>query len=247
LKPIAVVVEKPEDVVEKATLAPDVLTANDAMGAIRLSGEARSKIEALYMLDAIAERNRPVAPPKKPEAAPFFLPTARLEDAFAPLAAAPAVEAVAAAPSFLFGKGTSKISRHAVFDAAHRCELATLSLAGDAAPLLAHLEGLSPNAIDGEISLLCRGVHDEPGLALLAAFLQHLASALASHAHFEAVQAYIHRCIVRHSQCLRHGDLKPAVVALHAAQKSAAERARHILHEPLCLLEFYSKNLHGSA
>ncbi|KAJ1451514.1 WD40-repeat-containing domain protein [Pelagophyceae sp. CCMP2097] len=251
LKPIAVVVEKPDDVLEKATLAPGVLTANDAMGAIRLSGEARSKIEALYMLDAIAERNRPVAPPKKPEAAPFFLPTARLEDAFAPMAAAPAVEdAPVAAPvpsPFLFGKGTSKISRHAVFDAAHRCELATLSLAGDATPLLKHLEGLSPNAIDGEISLLCRGVHDEPGLALLAAFLAHLAQALASHAHFEAIQAYMHRCIVRHSQCLRHSDLKPAVVSLHAAQASAAERARHILHEPLCLLEFYSKNLHGSA
>jgi U3 small nucleolar RNA-associated protein 21 len=42
---------------------------------ISLSELPRSKWNILLNLDEIRERNKPVAPPKKPEKAPFFLPT----------------------------------------------------------------------------------------------------------------------------------------------------------------------------
>lgn len=47
-------------------LAPSLVT---------LSMLPRPQWQTLVHLDAIRARNRPTQPPKKPEAAPFFLPT----------------------------------------------------------------------------------------------------------------------------------------------------------------------------
>ena len=44
-------------------------------GLLTLSGDPMSKWDSLVHLDAIRARNKPVQPVKKPESAPFFLPT----------------------------------------------------------------------------------------------------------------------------------------------------------------------------
>ena len=54
--------------------------SSDAMacspgGTLRRSVAQRSQWKSLINLETIKERNKPIAPPKKPEAAPFFLPT----------------------------------------------------------------------------------------------------------------------------------------------------------------------------
>ena len=66
---------------EKAV--PTKLDTSEAVG-IALSGGPISQWKNLTMLDIIAKRNKPKEPPKKPENAPFFLPTvAGLDPVFA--------------------------------------------------------------------------------------------------------------------------------------------------------------------
>ena len=78
-----------------APLADGVLADAARRGSIRMSADpasSRARTETLYALEAVAERNRPVAPPKKPEAAPFFLPSemdAQRRDAAPPPALPP--------------------------------------------------------------------------------------------------------------------------------------------------------------
>ena len=64
--------------------------AREASGAPRplaprlatLSALPRTQWHNLVHLDAIRDRSRPVQPPKKPEAAPFFLPTLAGDEQF---------------------------------------------------------------------------------------------------------------------------------------------------------------------
>ena len=46
-----------------------------AAGAVTLSKLPKSQWQSLMHLDTIKQRNKPIAPPTKPQAAPFFLPT----------------------------------------------------------------------------------------------------------------------------------------------------------------------------
>ena len=127
-------------------------------------------------------------------------------------------------------------------DEADRCRLAALALDADAAAVVAHLNGLHASGVDAEIALLCRGGHDEAGLALLEAFSKVLAAALAGHANFDALQAYVHRLLQHHAAPLSLPRLKPAVAKLAAAQRDAAARFRALVHENLCLLDHASAN-----
>ena len=69
--------------------------ASSAAEGIHFAGVPQARWANLGRLEEIAQRNKPVAPPKEPEAAPFFLPTVKgLQPAFA---APPAPEAAAGA------------------------------------------------------------------------------------------------------------------------------------------------------
>ena len=110
-------------------------------GSIRMSADpasSRARTETLYALEAVAERNRPVAPPKKPEAAPFFLPSemdAQRRDAAPPPALPPPPPEDDAFAGDDGSDADGSDADGAVADAAaeaSRCRLAALSLAEDA-------------------------------------------------------------------------------------------------------------------
>ena len=232
-------------------LAAHVEALNADRGALKLSGLPRVRTETLHALDAISERNRPVAPPKKPEQAPFFLPSAMAPDA--PMDVDDAAALPAPPPEFDEcddgddGDDAADDDAAVVVvrpddadDAAARCRLAALALGADAGPLVDHLNALHASGVDAEIAQLCRGTHDVPGLSLVERVADHLAAALEAHADFDALQAYIHRLLQHHASPLSLPQLKPAVERLAKAQKAAAARFRALVHENLCLLEHAS-------
>jgi U3 small nucleolar RNA-associated protein 21 len=220
---------------------------NAARGVLELSGLPRARAETLHALEAVAARNRPTAPPKKPERAPFFLPSAA-DAGRADAAMPPKALALPEAPPEIDAfdeeddDEEEEVAAPRAADEADRCRLAALSLDADAAAVVAHLNGLHASGVDAEIALLCRGGHDEAGLALLEAFAAVLAAALAGHANFDALQAYVHRLLQHHAAPLSLPRLKPAVAKLAAAQRAAAARFRALVHENLCLLDHASAN-----
>ena len=215
-------------------------------GSIRMSADpasSRARTETLYALEAVAERNRPVAPPKKPEAAPFFLPSemdAQRRDAAPPPALPPPPPEDDAFAGDDGSDADGSDADGAVADAAaeaSRCRLAALSLAEDATDVATHLGALGASALDAEIALLCRGPHDAPGVELVRRFAGHLATTLETHGHFDAVQAYLHRLVQHHAAVLSLPQLRGPLTTLAAAQRAAAARFRGLVHENLCLLE----------
>eukprot|EP00752_Nemacystus_decipiens_P004264 g3895.t1 len=91
------------------------LDAGDGSGrsanAITLSSLPRGYWATLFNLEVVKARNRPIEPPKKPEAAPFFLATVHkggeVEPSFADLGTSAAASAVAGGAADGKGKGTA--------------------------------------------------------------------------------------------------------------------------------------------
>ena len=140
-----------------APLAEGVLADAARRGSIRMSADpasSRARTETLYALEAVAERNRPVAPPKKPEAAPFFLPSemdAQRRDAAPPPALPPPPPEDDAFAGDDGSDADGSDADGAVADAAaeaSRCRLASLSLAEDATDVATHLGALGASALD---------------------------------------------------------------------------------------------------
>ena len=132
-----------------APLADGVLADAARRGSIRMSADpasSRARTETLYALEAVAERNRPVAPPKKPEAAPFFLPSemdAQRRDAAPPPALPPPPPEDDAFAGDDGSDADGSDADGAVADAAaeaSRCRLAALSLAEDATAVATWVE-----------------------------------------------------------------------------------------------------------
>lgn len=76
--------------------------------AITLSSLPRGYWATLFNLEVVKARNRPIEPPKKPEAAPFFLATVHREGEVAP--SFPEVGSTAAAAAAAAGKGKPRIA-----------------------------------------------------------------------------------------------------------------------------------------
>ncbi|KAH8073940.1 hypothetical protein JL721_2493 [Aureococcus anophagefferens] len=152
-------------------------------------------------------RPRPTAPPKKPERAPFFLPSA-----------ADAGRADAAMPSKALALPEAPPEIDAFDDEEEEEEVA------------------APGAAD-EADRAARGASLDADAASPPrpqrpprAFAAVLAAALAGHANFDALQAYVHRLLQHHAAPLSLPRLEPAVAKLAAAQRAAAARFRALVH-----------------
>lgn len=164
---------------DTAASAEKAYEARDASGAPRplvpqlatLSMLPRTQWENLQHLEAIKARNKPIQPPKKPEAAPFFLPTvpslarnpvfdtsgvgaggngnAAGDDGSAAAAAAAAAVVAGGKPA------KSKVAKGSAGAApalpAFIRLLRSGEESGDYAAFMAHLRGLTPSAIDIEM------------------------------------------------------------------------------------------------
>lgn len=166
--------------IEQLTLnsaAPDPFSTAEQLDSelITLTLLPRARWQALLNLEVIQQRNKPKEAPKAPEHAPFFLPTL------------PGVE------TRFEKQSTEKTSNQASTRRLDKIKSESESVfiqkliqedfSGDFEPFFEHVKGLSPAALDLEIRSLTTLDH-------LSRFMQALASRLASHKDFEAVQAF---------------------------------------------------------
>eukprot|EP00963_Diacronema_lutheri_P001243 scaffold80_cov325-Pavlova_lutheri.AAC.33 len=178
-----------EDLKAMLETAPRPITP----GMATLSLIPRSHWRTLVHLEEIKERNKPLQPPKKPEAAPFFLPTAQ-EETFGK-----DVKFDSATLNQVADNQTaSRVQRRGNADIFAETELVRLVQAGadggDFASAASYLRGMPPNLLEAEVRSL---ILNEPGQIepherqVLASVLDFAQAELSEGRNFELIQGFL--------------------------------------------------------
>ncbi|KAN0077061.1 Utp21 specific WD40 associated putative domain containing protein [Tylopilus felleus] len=168
----------------------------------------RSRWQTLLNIEVIQRRNQPTEPPKKPEQAPFFLPTL------------PGVE-----HRFAIEEKEEKNEKKTRLDKTMaksksilQTKLAKLTKGNSDDELFDYIKSLSPAAIDIELRLLTTLVH-------LRQFMHALKQRLQSHKDFEAVQTLQNVFLQMHGEILiDNGELLSELEELLEIQEKGSER-----------------------
>lgn len=162
-------------------IIPDLDVDQLSSDLLSLSMVPRSRWQNLLHLDLIKQRNKPIEPPKKPEKAPFFLPSIQDRQSDSAMARPDATDAAEVE------KERSRISKllkeggKSTFTTA----LQTAAETEHYLPFLDHLKSLSPAAADIEIrSMSADG-------AEMISFARSLTWLLHERRNFELVQAWM--------------------------------------------------------
>ncbi|KAG2158310.1 Utp21 specific WD40 associated putative domain-containing protein [Suillus bovinus] len=184
----------------------------------------RARWQTLLNLEVIQQRNKPKEPPKKPEHAPFFLPTL------------PGVEhcfAIEEKKQETEDKHTRRLDKIA---ANSRSTLQKLLAESDENSslddaLFDYIKSLSPAAIDLELRLLV--------LNSLQQFLRAIKRRLQSHLDFEAVQTLQNVVLRIHADVIiENEDLRAELEELLKVQKKESGRVLDLLASSLGTLGF---------
>jgi len=238
-------------------------------GLVTLSGLPVSHWKNLFHLDLVKQRNKPEQKPEKPPSAPFFLQWRSGEKLDSDPQAPPPDDEWEAAwsddetqPAPIPDPAPEPPKRRK-FDNA-RSDLATLLLAEDPKPVSDHLATLGPSAVDVALSSLCRGIHDQEGLELLAHAARWLLELCRSRKNFETANAYLARFLALHAPVLAgvredaaedadDGDamedeemeirrrLLGTIEELRVEQKAGCRALREKMQYTLCLLKNFSQ------
>ena len=190
----------------------------------------RAQVQALLHLDTLKARAKPEAPPAKPEAAPFFLPTTP------GLARNPVFDTDAAPggggqPRSNWGASrVAHVGRLEDGGPASRSPLLRAIMHGDATAATEHIRGVSASALDVELRSLTLGSPDPADLLpehalALHSLLAFLTAQLAGGADFELLHATL-ACVLRiHGDaCASHPRLRGDLVALRDAAQASWRR-----------------------
>eukprot|EP00117_Sycon_ciliatum_P046757 scpid15153/ scgid33462/ WD repeat-containing protein 36; T-cell activation WD repeat-containing protein len=207
--------------------SPDQL-ANEL---ITLSTLPRSRWHNLANLDIIRRRNKPKEPPKKPEAAPFFLPTVSgLETTF-DLSAVQAREDEESSRVISF----TGLQPTTPFQEA----LKTGTESGNYQPALDLLMGMGPSATDTEFRKLDLFGGDAESEPLLAAMFTFFCSVLKSRQSFEVVQAYIALFLKLHGDTISSNPRLCTVMQdLEKLQSSTWQDLQRVFHQNLAMIGY---------
>jgi U3 small nucleolar RNA-associated protein 21 len=215
---------------------PDGAPAPLAPGLATTSSLPRAQWASLPHLDALKKRNAPTAPPTKPDAAPFFLPTVPgLEGR--PMFVAAAEGGSEGAPPLT----TTRVARGA---AAAPGPLAAALRAGAGAPsgpcrwdaVAAWLRAAPPSTVDRELaSLTPLDADDADALADVAHLLAFCGDRSASGADFELTQAFLAAALAAHGETVAGSPaLRAAAAKAGARVRAAWARLDDLLHSVRC-------------
>ncbi|KAI6045674.1 Utp21 specific WD40 associated putative domain-containing protein [Pisolithus marmoratus] len=188
----------------------------------------RSRWQTLLNLEVIEQRNKPKEPPKKPEQAPFFLPTLPgVEHRFA----IDHKQSDTAEKKTRFDKAMAKSK--SIF---HR-KLAELENKGQQNDLFDYIKSLSPAAIDVELRSLVTLDHHRQ-------FLRALKQRLLSHRDFEGVQSLQNVFLRLHGDVLvENAELQSDLEDLLELQKKESARILELLSSSLGTLAFVRETM----
>lgn len=190
----------------------DTLTDDAALDALSsdllsLSVVPRSRWQNLLHLDLIRQRNKPTEAPKKPEKAPFFLPSLQDQKAGITNSAQKAAEETSLAQ---IEQERSRVLKNA--RAGNRSQFTSLLQAADIGPtadytdFIAHLKTLNPAAADIEIRSLSAAGNE------LSSFVQALVWLMEQRRDFELGQAWMAVFLRIHGDFVANDESLRAVV-----------------------------------
>jgi U3 small nucleolar RNA-associated protein 21 len=238
-----------------APVAPEMIT---------LSMLPRSQWINLVHIDTIKLRNKPIEPPKKPEAAPFFLPTVSGANAGRnPVFAASEDndnddddERIRREAEAAWGaddedidhsedKNESRLLRSAAMVDSKRQEMDSLGQAllqykqsQDWKPLLEILKASKPSKVDiwlRQMEILDDSVGEHEELLLL--FISFLEHAIASDTEFQFLQALLRATILIHGESISaHPSLQEAAKRVEDKTNQAWSRISSMLDHVQCLV-----------
>jgi U3 small nucleolar RNA-associated protein 21 len=202
----AEVAEESDDDEDAIAALPDIDTLSSDL--LSLSLVPRSRWQNLLHIDLIRQRNKPTEAPKKPEKAPFFLPSLQDQKSGITTTAQKAAEETNLAQIEQERSRVLKNSR-----AGTRSQFTTLLQAADVGPtsdyssFVEHLKTLNPAAADIEIRSLSV-VNDE-----LSSFVQSLAWLMEQRQDFELGQAWMAVFLRCHGDVVANDDSLRAAVS----------------------------------
>ncbi|XP_044189052.1 WD repeat-containing protein 36 [Thunnus albacares] len=209
--------------------ADDAYQSAEQLGAelVTLSLLPESRWKSLLHLDNIKRRNKPVAPPAAPAAAPFFLPTVA---GLTPRFTSPtATEQEAQSKVMSWGS----LSQRSEFSSALQASLLSQSFDDP----LRLLKDCGPSALS--VELTCLTPEGGGASGLLLAFIQMIDSMLASGRDFDLAHAYLALFLKLHLRSLSQDAVAmEALIRLSSRLEAGWAELRASFDQSLCLLSY---------
>ena len=205
--------ESPENANEKSDM--DQLDAS----LLTLSLLPRSRWQTLLNLDAIRQRNKPIQPPEKPKAAPFFLGSA-LTIGKSEHSNASTLTNPSKAP-----QDSSRITAQSSFDS-NQTKISNLLTASTSSatiephPLVEHLLSLPPSSTQLALQML--------SLAEISTFIRILTCHIRTHRDYEVVNTWLSVLLRLHADFITETDDEETRMAVSEWQSVNAQESKRL-------------------
>ncbi|XP_078434530.1 transducin family protein / WD-40 repeat family protein [Wolffia australiana] len=213
---------------------------------VTLSLLPRSQWQSLTKLDIIKARNKPIEPPKKPEKAPFFLPSV-------PSLSGEIIfknDGVAAADEEITQVADAHISSKLDFNlpSVFLKQLQSCAESGNHSAFTDYLRGLGPSDIDLELRMLqiiddeeIQRPEERPELRAIELLLDYFTNEISRKNNFEFVQAIMRLFLKIHGETVRrHSALQSKAKQLLEVQTAVWQRMDSMFQNTRCLVTFLS-------
>lgn len=228
----------------KSSIKPFVIMDHQIPNLVTLSLLPKSQWQSLTNLDIIKVRNKPIEPPKKPEKAPFFLPSVPSlsgEILFEPPAISKDTDI-----------STTKNTNHKMSELSSHFSQ-QLQFCGEAKNYSAftdYLKGLSPSSLDMELRMLqilddeeSEDLEQRPELQSISSLLDYFIHELSFRNNFEFVQAVLKLFLKIHGETIRrHSMLRSKVKKLLEVQSLVWQKIDKIFQGARCMVTFLSNS-----
>lgn len=198
---------------------------------ITLSLLPESRWKSLVNLDLIKARNKPIEPPKKPKAAPFFLPTlAGLEMKFDLTTSTEQGEQDANSKTLQSSMFDMDTEFQAILKRSCKCQ--------DYSSTIEKLKGMSPSQIDVEL----RTVSPDAGgsMELMSATLQCFTAVVAKGTNYEFVQGCVALFLKLHASTIASSpELQAQAAKLLTALRNSWTRCENLINQSICLVNYF--------
>lgn len=207
---------------------------------VTLSLLPHTQWQSLIHLDTIKARNKPVEPPKKAEAAPFFLPTvlganAGRDPLFDLMSGRNEEEKEGNTSSSRVVLGLDGNGDGNTTTLIHL--LKSCSQAGDWTSTVAYMRGLSPVQLDAELRDLDVLGDEDKTEQQLELMLRLLDEETAAHRNFELMQAILRVVITVHGDVMSASEvLKKRAEVVKERVKTAWKRLDYLLQDTRCMV-----------
>ncbi|XP_039064148.1 WD repeat-containing protein 36-like [Hibiscus syriacus] len=213
---------------------------------VTLSLLPKSQWQSLINLDIIKVRNRPIEPPKKPEKAPFFLPSA-------PSLSGERLFTPSEANGHNDAKGNEEEKNDRKLEMPPSAFLHRLQSSAEMKNFLAftdYIKGLSPSALDMELWML-QIIDDEnleeldrkPEMISIELLLDYFVYEISSRNNFEFIQAVIRLFMKIHGETIRLcPKLQDKAKKLLEIQSEVWQKIDTMFQQTRCMVTFLSNS-----